>query len=568
MATSRGIPQRELSTALDRSMARIEFSPDGTILNANGNFLDLLGYSLAEIRGRHHSIFVDQEMARSEGYRDFWDRLRRGEFQSGRFRRFTKAGQPVWIEATYTPVVNAAGAVTCVVKFAFDVTDKVLAQQADQAMQHRLTQMVENTSVRLILADREFNITYMNPASREALQRLQHLLPCPVDEIVGRSIDIFHRDPERQRRILADPRNLPHRAQISLGDEVLDLAVSALRDTDGTYLGPLVSWEVVTEKVRADEREQAALAQIAESKADLEAKARMVVDVFTAAAQGDLTRTTGLSGDDDMGRLAAHADAMFGDLRSVVHQISEAADQQNEGARMIAEAAGHLSDGAQSQAASVEEMTAAVEQLVGSIDAISQGVTKSQHDSGRTRELAKSGGAAVAESIGSMRLIQRSSEQINDIIQVVGEIASQTNLLALNAAIEAARAGEHGLGFAVVAEEVRKLAERTSEAAKEITQLIKESTKRVQEGAGLSEKAGQSLEAIVGAVEQTASGIGAIANATEAQTGIAAEVKMAIRSVSKTTESNAASAEELAASAEELGAQAQGLRDLVKRFKA
>jgi methyl-accepting chemotaxis protein len=211
-------------------------------------------------------------------------------------------------------------------------------------------------------------------------------------------------------------------------------------------------------------------------------------------------------------------------------------------------------------------MTAAVEQLVGSIESISKAASESRQQAEETSALAQAGGAAVFEAITSMGLIQKSSEQINDIIQVISEIASQTNLLALNAAIEAARAGEHGLGFAVVADEVRKLAERASEAAKEITGLIKESTKRVQEGASLSEKVGQSLTSIVSAVGKTASGIASIAAATGSQSANAAEVKMAIRSVSQTTESNAASAEEMAASAEELGAQAQGLHDLVKRF--
>jgi methyl-accepting chemotaxis protein len=567
-ASRNRVTDRQVLDSLDRSMARIAFSPDGTILDANDNFLRLMGYGREEVVGRPHSLFVDDATRESRDYADFWARLRAGEFQAGRFPRLTKGGRTAWIQATYNPVLDGSGRVLRVVKLAVDVTAEVETLRAEQALQQQFREMVENTSVRLILADRDSKIIYMNPASLTALERLERFLPCKAREIVGRSFDIFHKRPEHQRAIVADPGNLPHRTKFPLGDEWLDLTVAALKDRDGHYMGPLVTWEVITEQVRAREREEAQQAEIVASKEDLEGKVKALVEVFTAASQGDLTREIGVGGEDDMGRLAANAATMFGDLRGLVRQIVEAADQQNEGARMIAESSSGLSEGAQSQAASVEEMTAAVEQMIGSIDSISRSAADSRKQAEESSEMARSGGEAVTDAINSMGLIQRSSEQINDIIQVIGEIASQTNLLALNAAIEAARAGEHGLGFAVVADEVRKLAERSSEAAKEITVLIKESTKRVQEGASLSEKVGQALHSIVGAVDKTAAGIASIASATESQSANASEVKMAIRSVSQTTESNAASAEEMAASAEELGAQAQGLRDLVKRFKA
>jgi methyl-accepting chemotaxis protein len=443
----------------------------------------------------------------------------------------------------------------------------ITAAEKAQNEQQRLRQMVENAAVRLIMADRDFNIVYMNPASIQALRRLQHLLPCPVDEILGKPIDIFHKNPEMQRRLLSDPKNLPHRATIKLGDELLDLSVTAIRDAKGEYIGPMVTWEVITEVERSKERERELQNQQQAARQELERKVNSLMQIVTAAAEGDLTGESDVRGEDDMGRFAAGLRKMLGDLRNIIGQVIEAAAQQNEGARTIAESSANLSEGAQSQAASVEEMTASVEQLIGSIDVISKNAAESKAQADETVGLAKGGGATVTEAVSSMRLIQKSSEQINDIIQVISEIASQTNLLALNAAIEAARAGEHGLGFAVVADEVRKLAERSSEAAKEITQLIKESSRRVVEGANLSEKVGQSLQAIVEAVDKTAVGIAKIAASTETQAASATQVKAAIRSVSQTTESNAAASEEMAASAEELGAQAQNLRDLVARFK-
>ncbi|MBL8830266.1 MAG: HAMP domain-containing protein [Planctomycetaceae bacterium] len=321
------------------------------------------------------------------------------------------------------------------------------------------------------------------------------------------------------------------------------------------------------EKRAADEREKLAAQREREAQQDLQNKVQDLLNVINAASSGDLTRPVGVTGQDPVGQLGSGLEQMLGDLRGLVNEIVQSANQFSEGSRIIAETSQTFAAGAQSQAASVTQMSASVDQLAASIQAVKANASEANEVARTTSVQAEQGGQAVLKSMEAMSLIETSSEEIRAIIEVIAEIASQTNLLALNAAIEAARAGEHGLGFAVVADEVRKLAERTGQASKQITGLINQSTGRVREGAQLSQQTNVALKEIIRGVELTAQRIGQIATATLEQAETAAEVTRAIETVQQVSEQTAAGSEEMAASSEELGAQAASLRQLVTRFK-
>jgi len=211
------------------------------------------------------------------------------------------------------------------------------------------------------------------------------------------------------------------------------------------------------------------------------------------------------------------------------------------------------------QTETLDDMTVATDELFAAISAVTAGSQRARGLVEDAMDRAKRGCDAAKKFFEAMELIRSSSEQITEIIEVISGIASQTKLSALNATIEAARAGKHGSGFAVVAEEVRNLAERSNTSASEISQLI--------EGAKLSEQTDAALSEIISGVQVTASTVSEIVDLATRQTASANAVLASIRTVADVSRRNSTASEELARNSQNLGQQAENLQQIVARFR-
>jgi methyl-accepting chemotaxis protein len=286
---------------------------------------------------------------------------------------------------------------------------------------------------------------------------------------------------------------------------------------------------------------------------------------------------------------------MTANLTDVVRQISDGSIQLLSAASEVASSAEQMSRGMKDQTDQVTQVSTAVEEMAATIVESAKNAGEATNGSRQAAETATMGGQIVSATINGMQRIAgvvresaesiaklaKSADQIGDIISVIDDIADQTNLLALNAAIEAARAGEQGRGFAVVADEVRKLAERTGKATGEITGMIKgiqaetedavksmeSGIQEVDKGRELADKAGTSLNEIVTMSQQVQNMIQQIAVATEEQSSAAEQISKNVVNVSSITREAASGAQQSAAAAEELNRQAESMKQMVAKFK-
>lgn len=272
-----------------------------------------------------------------------------------------------------------------------------------------------------------------------------------------------------------------------------------------------------------------------------------------ALAEGDLTTQLDVAQTDEVGQLAQALNNMVAKLKNVVAEVKGASDNVASGSQQLSASSEEMSQGATEQAAAAEEASASMEEMAANIRQNAENALQTEKIANQSAVDAQEGGTAVAETVRAMK-------QIADKINIIEEIARQTNLLALNAAIEAARAGEHGKGFAVVAAEVRKLAERSQNAAREIGELSGTSVE-------IAENAGQMLGHMVPDIKKTADLVQEIAAASKEQDTGAEQVNQAIQQLDQVIQQNSSASEEMASTAEELSAQAEQLQGAIAFFK-
>ncbi|MDR0857833.1 MAG: methyl-accepting chemotaxis protein [Oscillospiraceae bacterium] len=287
--------------------------------------------------------------------------------------------------------------------------------------------------------------------------------------------------------------------------------------------------------------------------------------MLQAVAANDLTQDIKILGDRDT--IGVALKTMVGNLNDMFGEINSATGQVSTGAQQISDGSQALAQGATEQAASVEELSSSINEVATKTQDNANLANHAAELSASVRDNAQKGAEQMDAMMSAVKEISEASNEINQVIKVIDNIAFQTNILALNAAVEAARAGQHGKGFAVVAEEVRSLAAKSADAAKDTGVLIENSIEKATLGAKIADETSASLAEIVSGINESTEIVRQIADSSEEQSAAIKQINIGVDQVAQVVQQNSATAQESAATAEELSGQSSILGELVERFK-
>ncbi len=537
--------------AIGKAQAVIEFTLDGQVITANENFLKAMGYSLGEVKGQHHSMFVDAEYRQSRDYRLFWEKLGRGECEVGQYKRIAKGGREMWLQASYNPIRDTNGKVYKVVEYATDITEQRLANANFEG------QIAAICRAQAVI---EFD---MNGKVLTANDNFLKTLGYTLDEIRGQHHSMFVEASYRQspdyrafwEKLSRGEFDAAQYKRIGKGGREVWIQASynPILDLNGKPVKVVKYATDITAQKHAESQLQTA---VNETQA-----------VIEAAQSNDLTRRIPMNGKTgEIEKLCAGVNDLIETMTGIVSTVMDSSSTIASAATEIASGANDLSQRTEQQASNLEETAASMEEMASTVKQNSDNAQQANQLAIGARSVATDGGAVVGQAVDAMARIEQSSSKISEIIGVIDEIAFQTNLLALNAAVEAARAGDAGKGFAVVASEVRSLAQRTSVAAKDIKGLIVESGRQVKDGVRLVDNAGSSLGGIVKSINRVADIVAEIAAASREQSTGVEEINKAVVQMDQMTQQNAALVEESAAASRTLQDEAQAMFDRMSAY--
>ncbi|MDD5227863.1 MAG: methyl-accepting chemotaxis protein [Methylococcales bacterium] len=460
----------------------------------------------------------------------------------------------------------------------------------------RLKCVLDDVEVCVRVADMEGKVIYINHIMRDTLRKYekefqQDIPNFRADEMVGGSIGILYPDP---KAAIERMRNLTEttKTEFKFGGRQFDVLTTPVFSDSGVRLGSVAQWIDCTDQIKSEEEiaaivhsaslgdfnhriplegKQGLSLQLAESMNELmattSASLEEIVRVLSALAQGDLTEMVSGNYQGTFGKLKTDANTTIGQLTDIISQIKASSDAIQVAAKEISSGNNDLARRTEEQAASLQETAASMEELSVTVKQNTDNAKHANDLALGAAGTALKGVEVVNTVVSTMSSINESSHQIVDIISVIDDIAFQTNILALNAAVEAARAGEQGLGFAVVAIEVRNLAQRAASAAGEIKRLISDSVERISGGSKQVEQAGITMQEIVNSIRQVTELMSNIAAASIQQNAGIGQVYSAIVQMDGVTQQNAALVGKAEKVTESLNEQTQNLAVEMLHFK-